>query len=232
MPRDSTFLSESRERIYGACGDTQAQCSFGLSNDETYDGTLSTTGVILGRIEQTSAYTVHLNTLLEYLDQPSWQDNLQESVPGVLWRTLVADRDPDGKSPPRWYQRACLYWLTQNGQKGYSEKPLTKSYLKRVRQVVLCRKLFSCTAERNEKYDIGGVGSGDAQPVDIACILFGCSAPVILREDEGVVGGSKVYRLIGECYVHRKMEGELFLKDSRGYLGASVNLHSPLDLSW
>ncbi|KAE8417466.1 heterokaryon incompatibility protein-domain-containing protein [Aspergillus pseudocaelatus] len=40
---------------------------------------------------------------------------------------------------------------------------------------------------------------------DFICILYGCSVPVILRQS---TRDPKCYKVIGECYVHGKMEGE------------------------
>ncbi len=74
------------------------------------------------------------------------------------------------------------------------------AYLKRMEEVVLGRKLFAYA-------ESGGIGPIDMRPGDLVCILFGCSVPVILGDYDPI---SKTYTLIGECYVHAKMEGEHF----------------------
>jgi hypothetical protein len=47
---------------------------------------------------------------------------------------------------------------------------------------------------------------------DLVCILFGCSVPVILREITGKLrkprDGRVYHELIGEAYIHGKMDGE------------------------
>ncbi|KAE8157502.1 heterokaryon incompatibility protein-domain-containing protein [Aspergillus tamarii] len=53
--------------------------------------------------------------------------------------------------------------------------------------------------------DLFGLCPEATTPGDFICILYGCSVPVILRESRR---NSKSYKLIGECYVHGKMEGE------------------------
>ncbi|KAF2731828.1 hypothetical protein EJ04DRAFT_514298 [Polyplosphaeria fusca] len=42
---------------------------------------------------------------------------------------------------------------------------------------------------------------------DLVCILFGCSVPVILRQRLGGPGNSH-FELLGEAYIHGKMDGE------------------------
>lgn len=214
---ESTFIGEPGEGVYNACHNTVAECSFGLKN-QMYDGTLSTTGVILGRVEDISEVISSLDDLLEGLNRLQWLVNPVHQVLGVLWRTLVADRDHAGRNPPRWYQRACHYWLTQESL----ELELVTAYLKRVERVVFNRRLFSYEGQPGGVYEIGGVGPGNVQPGDIVCILFGCSVPIILREDEESIGSMKSYRLIGEGYVHRKMEGEHFLGHSRESIWAQA----------
>lgn len=48
----------------------------------------------------------------------------------------------------------------------------------------------------------------DAEPEDALCIIWGCSVPVVLtpRPEGG-------YVLIGECYIHGLMDGELLDDD-------------------
>jgi hypothetical protein len=40
---------------------------------------------------------------------------------------------------------------------------------------------------------------------DIICILYGCSVPVVLRQQKGENGC--FYQLVGEYYVHGMMDG-------------------------
>jgi hypothetical protein len=181
-------------------------------------------------------------------------------VPDKLWRTLVADRSPDGGNPPGWYRRACLQSLKQreftdvNGSMNVSNLHLanhiTKQFLKRVRSVIWNRTFFlaslwcqncktsghdfltckrppisransnangprpvhlgsfttaSNDANSNKHLDqLFGLAPENTQRNDIICILAGCTVPVVLRK----CSNSPYYDLIGEAYVHGKMDGE------------------------
>ncbi|KAI0505324.1 heterokaryon incompatibility protein-domain-containing protein [Xylaria bambusicola] len=148
-------------------------------------------------------------------------------VPDAIWRTLVADRDQDGQIPPTWYQRACMRCLEiadtfNNGNlnigellKGKSE--LIRKYLIRVRSVTWNRRFFAASTE-NESHSMittqtpneeamheGGqtfteATTASGHHTDGRTELF--RVPVILRQEGGCM------RLIGETYVHGKMEGE------------------------
>jgi hypothetical protein len=202
---ERSFIGEPGKCTYKACSDTVAECSFGLTNN-VYDGTITANGIILGAVETTSGLIVSLDDVLKILDQLEYPVSDREKVAGVLWRTLVGDRDSNGGNPPRWYQRACLYWLTHAS----SELELVAAFQKRVEEVVSDRKLFTYKGV-DESFQLGGIGPSGIQSGDLVCILFGCSVPVILREHT-----SNDYILIGECYVHRKMEGEHFFDRDLG----------------
>lgn len=96
----------------------------------------------------------------ESLQMGSWKGIQQhDSVPDEIWRTLVADRDPDGQIPPTWYQRACMRCLEiadtfNNGDlnvgellQGHSE--MLRKYLTRVRNVTWNRTFFNGAMTRN-----------------------------------------------------------------------------------
>jgi hypothetical protein len=201
---EQTFIGDPAKCPYRACQDTVAQCSFGVSN-QVYDGTITAKGIILGMVAKMSQVVSSLNDVMETLDLLEYPMNVKTSVAGILWRTLVGDRDSGGANPPRWYQRACLYWITHES----SELELVTAYQKRVKEVVVNRKLFTYQ-EPDGSYQQGGVGPCGVQTGDFVCILLGCSVPVILREKKEATNDAKTYTLIGECYVHRKMEGERF----------------------
>ena len=208
---EPSFIGGPGEVVYNACQNFKAECLFGMKNQK-YDGMLSATGIIIGRITRTWEKVIsHLDDLLEGPNQLQPFASRELSVPGWLWRTLVADRDHAGKSPPRWYQRACHYWLAQES----SHSEIVTAYLKRVEEVVLNRRLLYCERQSDISSVIVGIGPGKAKPGDIVCILFGCSVPVILREEEESTDGTNFHRLIGDAYVHGKMEGESFLGKSQ-----------------
>ncbi|TGJ63955.1 hypothetical protein EYR41_010038 [Orbilia oligospora] len=55
--------------------------------------------------------------------------------------------------------------------------------------------------------ELFGLCPGDAEDTDFVCIIYGCSVPLILRHvSPGPVNAR--YSIIGEAYVHGKMDGE------------------------
>ncbi|PMD24672.1 HET-domain-containing protein [Hyaloscypha hepaticicola] len=198
---EGSFIGEPGRSPYKACSDTVAQCPF--DSRDLCDGIITADGVILGAVKETSGLIVSLDDVWNFESFYKVKNPIDDKkkVPGYLWRTLVGDRTPDGENSPRWYQRACLYWLTHASE----ELELVAAYKKRVKEVVVDRKLF--TYETAAESKPRGIGPIDMKPGDLVCILFGCSVPVILGEYDPI---SKTYKLIGECYVHAKMEGEHF----------------------
>jgi hypothetical protein len=198
---EKSFIGEPGRSPYKACSDTVARRSF--DERELYDGIITADGVILGTVEETSGLIVSLDDIWNFGSFYKVKSPIDDKkkVPGYLWRTLVGDRTSDGENSPRWYQRACLYWLTHASE----ELDLVAAYKKRVEEVVLDRKLF--TYETAAESKPRGIGPIDMKPGDLVCILFGCSVPVILGEYDPI---SKTYAFIGECYVHAMMEGEHF----------------------
>jgi len=52
-----------------------------------------------------------------------------------------------------------------------------------------------------------GMAPPGAEKGDIACVLLGCSVPVVLRKSND--GSGEAYKFIGECYIHGIMSGEI-----------------------
>jgi hypothetical protein len=141
-----------------------------------------------------------------------------DSVPEAFWRTLVADRSPNGSNAPSWYQRALLYCLVQSSPNGdintnkiiiqsEVEAPLIVEFLRRVQSVVWNRKFLV-----SESKKLIGLAPMTAQVGDIICIIYGCSVPVVLRKH--VLGEQISWSFIGECYIHGMMDGEAMEMDS------------------
>jgi hypothetical protein len=143
----------------------------------------------------------------------SSQEDLIGEIPEDFWRTLVADRGPGGSVTPSWYYRAfehCLSNRNPNGDiniarliaESEAGSSLVTEFLSRVQNVICDRKLL---VSMDHKW-FGLVPDG-TEIGDIICILCGCSVPVILREGSGDDTGC--WRLVGECYVHGIMDGEI-----------------------
>jgi hypothetical protein len=183
-------------------------------HDPIVEGDLQVKGFELARIQKVSARNTGGVILRESLEMGSWSGisaNVTR-VPDKIWRTLVADRDPDGQSPPSWYQRACLRCLEiadtyNNGDLNMGEllqgpSGMLRKYLTRMRNVTWNRRFFTATTTRPADQSLFGLGPPGTDVGDFVCIFFGCSVPVIVREFEGGM------KLIGEAYVYGKMEGE------------------------
>ncbi|KAG4427563.1 hypothetical protein IFR05_016954 [Cadophora sp. M221] len=136
-----------------------------------------------------------------------------DTVPDAFWRTLVADRGPNGSNAPSWYRRAFLYCLAESTptgdintsrliETGEVGSNLVIDFLERVQSIIWNRKLIV-----SQKSNLIGLAPPAAQENDIICVLHGCSVPVILRERVGM-GGETFWYLVGECYVHGMMNGE------------------------
>jgi len=131
-------------------------------------------------------------------------------VPDRLWRTLVADRTSLGERPPAWWRSACAECLEGRSYSGdlntkayihqHPSHGMAVEYLQRVQAVVCNRKLFSIQGDQE---DLLGLGPRDIEIGDVIAILYGCSVPVVLRRQN-----SSMYTLVGECYVHERMDGE------------------------
>ncbi|KAM6511029.1 hypothetical protein FSOLCH5_011476 [Fusarium solani] len=172
-------------------------------------------GFRLAKIEDVSARNTGGVITKESLDMGKWPGfgKDTDSVPDPIWRTLVADRNHNGQVPPPWYQRACLRCLEiadvfNNGDlnigeilQGHSE--MLRKYLTRVRNVTWNRRFFTATVQETE-WPLFGICPPKSREGDFICILYGCSVPVVMRES----GSGPYMTLIGEAYVHGKMDGE------------------------
>ncbi|KAI1454807.1 hypothetical protein F4805DRAFT_469182 [Annulohypoxylon moriforme] len=156
------------------------------------------------------------------------------SVPDKVWRTLVADRGPDGKPPPSWYHRASLRCLVQDTPNGHistknilEQNPtgIMHDYIKRVQAVTWNRVVLEATDENNPNENLVGIGPPLTEMGDLICIIFGCSVPCIIRpwmfaspsknsdtkrRKPDVSKGEQpdYYEFIGEAFIYGKMDGQ------------------------
>ena len=189
------------------------------NSTETIKPTLTTFGISMfvrgfqiGTIADLSARLAEGMILNESLRMGGWEEPADDNtvkVPDQLWRTLVADRGPDGSNPPSWYHRACLHCLANRTNIGdintaflvaRGEPTMVVEFLQRVQSVIWNRKLL-----KSEDQKCFGLAPTRAQEKDIICVLYGCSVPVILREHKAQ---SRTFELIGESYIHGMMDGQ------------------------
>lgn len=119
-------------------------------------------------------------------------------VPDQLWRTLVADRGPNGLDPPPWYKIACRNCLARRSNNGHinidkvlsteiSTQRSMRQYLERVRAVTWNRSFIEgrptcgCGAGQcAEAHDqLVGFGPPMTKEGDVIVVIYGCSVPVI-----------------------------------------------------
>jgi len=189
----------------------KAQSSFGNGTDNKKS--LLAYGIRLDTIAELGPRASEGIILYEWLELGGCVQagELSEPVPDDFWRTLVADRGPNGSNAPAWYTRAfdyCLHHLTPTGDINTNrliavsegESSLVVEFLQRVQSVIWNRK-FLVSKEK------GWIGLAPmaTQVDDIICILYGCSVPVVLRPYDQTAG---LFQLVGECYVHGMMDGE------------------------
>jgi len=187
-------------------------------------------GMILGKIETVSASTASEGLIKnDWLKTLGWQGALKKGVDDQLWRTLVANRNAESKVAPTWYRRACALALTKLDHAGNlditvltadpSQPATLVSYLTRVREATTNRRSFRCEISHAESGSMGAqtdamVGFGpehiSSQDHVLVCILYGSSVPVILNKIEDSAWGTTHVKLVGACYVHGHMEGEIF----------------------
>ncbi|KAH6714263.1 heterokaryon incompatibility protein-domain-containing protein [Leptodontidium sp. MPI-SDFR-AT-0119] len=178
-----------------------------------YNGSLFLRGFCLDIISQVSSRVGGGIIPSEALEMAGWGPKYKpQTVPDKLWRTLVADRGPDGKNAPPWYTRACWECLQYQDRRGDLDipelmenlkNPSTRiTFLKRVQSIVWKRRFFETKGASHKS--LFGLGSPAIKNGDLVCILFGCSVPVVLRKDHE----RKYYQIIGECYVYGMMDGE------------------------
>jgi hypothetical protein len=204
---------------------------------------LEVKGILLGTIETFTASAVHSGMLTKNsLSMLGWCGTLETGIDDRLWRTLVANRDPDSRIAPTWYRRACALALTKIDGDGHldsaaliadkSQPSTLISYLRRVLVATENKKIFRCTknttsddstgakegAQEQAKEQIHeaivGLGPEDMGSVgqQWVCILYGCSVPVILNEVDG-----RKYQ--GDGTYHVKLTGPCYV---HGYMEGEI----------
>lgn len=175
-------LLEMGRRPYNASGKTKAAWKF--NNDGSKS--LCVQGFVVDLLDVKKMPAQGGNIPYEWLETVNWC-GAAFPVPDRFWRTLVADRSPEGRKPSYIYQMACQYALLNSTEgddiyvKDLSNRPNCPSpaaeFLRRLLAVVWKRSLFL-----SEREKFLGLAPFEAQQGDLICILFGCSVPVVLRK--------------------------------------------------
>jgi hypothetical protein len=121
----------------------------------------------------------------KWLQLARWE-NTNNEPPEEFWRTLVADRGPNGQNTQPFYPRACKEAMTRRPpDRGvldtkavieHGRCSIIAEFLRRVQAVIWNRRLM-----RTGKDHLGLVHE-DSREEDYICILYGCNVPVVLRK--------------------------------------------------
>ena len=169
-------------------------------------------GFVIDSIKKKKPYAADGIILNEWLSDGGWTDR-SALPPDEFWRTLVADRGPNGVNPPTFYPRACKAALNQSVKGGHistntlvhnGKSTIVAKFLRRVQEVIWMRRLVIT------EHEFLGLAPEMSKKRDLICILYGCSVPVALRRMLDPVTDEEYFTFIGECYVHGIMDGEAF----------------------
>lgn len=176
------------ERTYSAAGTRMLNLAkLRFRSGERYFA-MHVEGFILDEVGKMGAVSALGNIPRDWPQFAGWLRKSQP-VPEAFWRTLVADRGPNGQNPPTFYSRACEEALQRvwNNEIHLDTKEIINhghctivaEYLRRVQAVIWNRRLMH-TKHGNHL----GLVPENAKKGDLVCIFYGCSVPVLLRRQE------------------------------------------------
>ncbi|KAK4546967.1 hypothetical protein LTR36_001699 [Oleoguttula mirabilis] len=141
-------LSSVQAPYYDACRSQRA------SDAQVGEGrSLLVTGFQLDVIGETAVHSANGDVPTEWFELAGWQSRDGNGItdpPEWLWRTLVADRGPDGTNARVYYARALKYAVEhstpENGLETsallYRSNEVVVDFLERMKAVIFNRKLF------------------------------------------------------------------------------------------
>ena len=166
----------------------------------------------IGRIEEIARDG---NLPMAWLTAGSWRDHNQDP-PDELWRTIVANRAPDGRNALTFYRTAFKESL-KKGRQGdilktanliyYGQCSIVAQFLRRMQAVIWNRRLMHTKGHTHERHNGCkkperpvrlGLVHQDAKPGHLICFLYGCTVPVLLRRVEIPAGQIETERIEDE----------------------------------
>jgi hypothetical protein len=142
-----------------------------------------------------------------------------DDVSPQFWKTMMAGKGPDGKTPKTPYYLQCQKLFGTQGDINLHMKAiqttneLEKEFINRILAVVWNRRLtktskHKCLAIIPKLTEIG----------DVICIIYGCSVPVVLRKTEHKTSDDQdLWILIGECYMYGMMFGDALIERQEAF---------------
>ena len=206
------------KKNYSASGRSKVARKWELFGTGARKGFMYVEGFVIDTVGEKTPYAADGIIHTEWLEAGDWSDK-SALPPPPFWRTLCADRGPNGSNPPLFYPQACKSALNQTVKGGHistkrivhrGENSIVASFLRRVQEVIWMKRLIKTEGGRGEN-DLPRLGLAPhlTKKRDLICILYGCSVPVVLRKHHAGTPNEH-YTFIGECYVHGIMEGEAF----------------------
>ena len=125
----------------------------------------------------------------------------------IHWRTLICNVAFDLTKAPAEYADSYQAWRRMNRVAGLRASVTDFTLQQRFREVIdgyNSDKIFGAT----EKGYVG-MFPRTARAGDQVYVLFGGEFPFVLRK----IKGQGYYQLVGQCYIHGIMEGQLDLKN-------------------
>ena len=147
---------------YNACRSQTANMSdwrFGDPSRAENERSLFVTGFVLDLIGHVEDASQNGNVPPEWLQLGGWaveyEAESSEDPPDALWRTLVADRGPEGSNAKEYYRKACQYAVQhstanaglQTTDLKHRGHPILVEFLQRMEAVVWNRRLFKSERE-------------------------------------------------------------------------------------
>lgn len=171
-------------RNYAAAETTQLRQLRFKKRDKYYSMYVS--GFVLNTVGKVEVASQSGNIPDKWVEAVGWLD-IDQDPPEEFWRTLVADRGRHGRNPPTYYARACKESITKGLASGSLNTTelinegrcsVVSEFFRRVQAVIWNRSLM-----RTKSGGLLGIVRRDVKEGDLVCILYGCSVPVILRQN-------------------------------------------------
>jgi hypothetical protein len=118
--------------------------------DAGMDQRLEVFGFVLDKIHRIEHPSIAGSVPAEWLDMGGYDPSDPEKDVDHLWRTLVADRGPNGRNPPEHFRRAFIYCAKAGYETGAinndslrrRQHPVVSEFLERMLATVWRRRLF------------------------------------------------------------------------------------------
>lgn len=201
-----------------------------ISKYDDADCIIDAVGNMVSLAEFQATANWHLETVNLAMSGARMYDN-KASTHQAFWRTLIGDRTlTTRQAPPTLYQD-YLKWVAsiqenakiakefENGQR--DQLPSEEGYWRRIQDIATWGwALGGCISERRFALTKAGymaVVPSKSEIGDMVSIVLGAKAPLLLAElNEPLAEGEtdrQAYMLVGECYVHGMMSGEMMDKE-------------------